>query len=69
MRAGVLAAVLDGPARRLPDPQGLLGRLDQLNQIGAALSKETDVSRLLETILIAAKNITNADRGTLYPVT
>src|SRR5688572_26865153 len=49
--------------------KSLFGRLEQLNQIGVALSKETDISRLLETILIAAKTITNADGGTLYRVT
>src|SRR5712671_6316060 len=47
----------------------LFERLEQLNQIGVALSKETDINRLLETILIAAKKITNADGGTLYRVT
>ncbi|MFZ4288936.1 HD domain-containing phosphohydrolase [Variovorax sp. HJSM1_2] len=47
----------------------LLGRLDQLNEIGAALSKEHDVDALLEGILIAAKNITHADGGTLYRIT
>jgi HD-GYP domain-containing protein (c-di-GMP phosphodiesterase class II) len=46
----------------------LLSRLDKLNEIGAALSKERDLSRLLETILLAAKEITNADGGTLYRV-
>jgi HD-GYP domain-containing protein (c-di-GMP phosphodiesterase class II) len=44
----------------------LLKRLEQLNQIGAALSKERDTTRLLETILLAAKAITRADGGTLY---
>ncbi|MDB5896025.1 MAG: metal dependent phosphohydrolase, partial [Rhodoferax sp.] len=44
----------------------LLGRLDQLNAIGAALSKERNIDALLEGILIAAKNITHADGGTLY---
>lgn len=44
----------------------LLSRLDQLNTIGAALSKERDTNSLLEGILIAAKNITQADGGTLY---
>ena len=44
----------------------LLARLDQLNAIGAALSKERDTDALLEGILIAAKNITHADGGTLY---
>ncbi len=47
----------------------LLGRLDQLNAIGAALSKEHNVDALLEGILIAAKNITHADGGTLYRMT
>lgn len=43
--------------------------LEQLNIIGAALSKERDTNRLLENILIAAKKITRADGGTLYRVT
>jgi len=47
----------------------LFGRLEQLNQIGAALSKERDIDRLMESILLAAKNITHADGGTLYRVT
>ena len=46
--------------------EGLLGRLDQLNDIGAALSKERDITRLLEYILMAAKGITRADGGTIY---
>ena len=44
----------------------LLRRLEQLNAIGASLSKERDITRLLESILLAAKAITNADGGTLY---
>lgn len=47
----------------------LVRRLDQLNEIGAALSKERDIERLLEGILLAAKTITRADGGTLYRVT
>ncbi|HQN47660.1 MAG TPA: GAF domain-containing protein, partial [Rugosibacter sp.] len=43
--------------------------LEQLNIIGAALSKERDTTRLLENILIAAKKITRADGGTLYRMT
>ncbi len=46
----------------------LLRRLDELNAIGVALSSERDINRLLETILVAAKRITNADAGTLYLV-
>ncbi len=44
----------------------LLKRLDQLNDIGASLSGERDITRLLEQILLAAKLITHADGGTLY---
>jgi HD-GYP domain-containing protein (c-di-GMP phosphodiesterase class II) len=44
-------------------------RLEQLNAIGASLSAERDINRLLESILSAAKTITRADGGTLYRVT
>src|SRR3954465_6695310 len=44
-------------------------RLEQLNAIGASLSAERDIHRLLETILAAAKTITRADGGTLYRLT
>jgi HD-GYP domain-containing protein (c-di-GMP phosphodiesterase class II) len=47
----------------------LLKRLEQLNSIGASLSRERDITRLLESILLAAKTITNADGGTLYRMT
>jgi HD-GYP domain-containing protein (c-di-GMP phosphodiesterase class II) len=47
----------------------LLKRLESLNDIGVSLSKERDIDRLLESILIAAKTITRADGGTLYRVT
>lgn len=43
-------------------------RLEQLNAIGAALSSERNIDRLLEKILRAAKDITQADGGTLYLV-
>ena len=44
----------------------LLSKLEYLNAIGIALSQERDIDKLLETILIAAKNLTHADGGTLY---
>ena len=47
----------------------LLSRLEQINEIGVSLSKERDINRLLESILLAAKTITRADGGTLYRVT
>ena len=49
--------------------QELLRRLDRLNAIGVALSAERDTARLMEIILLGAKEITNADGGTLYSVT
>ena len=44
----------------------LFQRFEQLNAIGAALSSERNIDRLLENILLAAKTITHADGGTLY---
>ena len=49
--------------------QNLLERLEQLHRIGAALSRERDIHRLLESILEAAKRLLGADGGTLYRVT
>ena len=46
----------------------LFRRLEQLNDIGASLSNERDLDRLLEKILLAAKAITRSDGGTLYLV-
>jgi HD-GYP domain-containing protein (c-di-GMP phosphodiesterase class II) len=47
----------------------LFNQLERLNAIGVALSSEHDNARLLETILLGAKELTNADGGTLYTVT
>jgi HD-GYP domain-containing protein (c-di-GMP phosphodiesterase class II) len=47
----------------------LVLRLDQLNEVGVALSRERNINRLLEEILVAAKTITRADGGTLYRLT
>ncbi len=46
----------------------LLHQLERLNAIGVALSNERDNNCLLETILLGAKELTNADGGTLYTV-
>jgi len=40
-----------------------------LSNIGLALSKEKDMNRLLEMILLEAKRIANSDGGTLYMMT
>ena len=42
--------------------------IEELNHIGAALSFQRDIGMLLETILLAAMKIANADGGTLYRV-
>src|SRR5450830_83425 len=47
----------------------LLERLERINAIGVALSAERDNNRLLEMILLGAKEVTNADGGTLYTIT
>lgn len=52
-----------GPAGGVDD---MLARLEYLNEVGTALSREKDIDRLLESILVAAKNIARADGGTLY---
>lgn len=41
-------------------------KINLLNEVGIALSAEKDFSSLLEQILIGAKQITNADGGTIY---
>jgi len=61
------APFADPIARRATDTSDdLFRRLDQLNEIGAALSLEKNLNALLEKILVAAKTITRADGGTLY---
>lgn len=47
----------------------LLTQLERLNEVGVALSSEHNPDRLLEIILLGAKELTNADGGTLYTVT
>ena len=43
----------------------LLQQIDRLNEIGIALSAESDTKKLLE-IMMGAKQLTNADGGSLY---
>ena len=44
----------------------LLKKIERLNSIGTALSAELDHQRLLEHILLGAKELTGADGGSLY---
>ncbi|MDH5182327.1 MAG: GAF domain-containing protein [Gammaproteobacteria bacterium] len=46
--------------------ENLLNRVHLLNSIGISLSTEKDSDRLLEKILLGAKELTNADGGTIY---
>lgn len=46
----------------------LLASIEKLHEIGIALSAERDTDRLLEQILLGAKDLTHADAGTLYLV-
>lgn len=57
---------LPGEGIGLDSVEGLFRRLEQLNEVGAALSQEKNLDGLLEKILLAAKTITQADGGTLY---
>ena len=61
-----MAAEHSGQAQAAQRVDDLFRRLEQLNDIGASLSAERDINRLLESILLAAKAITHADGGTLY---
>ncbi len=47
-------------------PQGQSERYSRLIELGIALSAERNHDRLLETILLGAKDLTHADGGTLY---
>lgn len=49
--------------------QNLEEQIKNQSRIGLALSKEKDMNRLLEMILLEAKRIANADAGTLYMMT
>lgn len=44
----------------------VISKISLLNEVGIALSVEKNFSTLLEQILIGAKQITNADGGTIY---
>lgn len=44
----------------------LLQSIKHLSQIGLALSRERDIHQLMDRILSSAKDLTNADGGTLY---
>jgi len=51
---------------RLKFMSELLDRIERLNEIGIALSAESDTPKLLELIMMGAKSLTHADGGSLY---
>ncbi len=51
------------------DPADLNERRRQVIEVGVALSAETNIGHLFETILAAAKHTARADSGTIYRVT
>jgi HD-GYP domain-containing protein (c-di-GMP phosphodiesterase class II) len=75
-----MEAAVDDSARYAASPQPptqsavedsaptLVRRIERLNEIGIALSAEHDPVRLVETILLGAKELTHADGGTVYRV-
>ncbi|MEO5761618.1 MAG: HD domain-containing phosphohydrolase [Vicinamibacteria bacterium] len=71
-RASQLAEELAGRKTTVSTLQGELARrnaeLFELNKIGAALSAERDINRLLALILDQSRQITAADAGSLYLV-
>ncbi|HNF88944.1 MAG TPA: HD domain-containing phosphohydrolase [Thiobacillaceae bacterium] len=56
------------PETHAMDDHPLLAKLEQLNAIGVALSREEDIDHLLERILLSAIDLTGADAGTVYRV-
>lgn len=63
---GQLAHTLDAMAHTISQRNNQLGLLRKVIPIGVSLSAEKDFNRLLETLVIEAQAVTNADAGTLY---
>jgi hypothetical protein len=63
---GQLARMLDAMAHSVTFRDNQLRLLQRVIPIGVSLSAEKDFNRLLETLVIEAQAVTNADAGTLY---
>ncbi|MBI3153674.1 MAG: GAF domain-containing protein [Chloroflexi bacterium] len=63
---GQLARMLDAMASSVTFRDNQLRLLRKVIPIGVSLSAEKDFNRLLETLVIEAQAVTNADAGTLY---
>ncbi len=63
---GQLSRVVDSMGRGVVHRFKQLNLLQKVIPIGVSLSAEKDFNRLLETLVVEAQNVTNADAGTLY---
>ncbi|MFN8380716.1 MAG: GAF domain-containing protein [Anaerolineales bacterium] len=63
---GQLARMLDAMARSVTFRYNQLRLLQRVIPIGVSLAAEKDFNRLLESLVIEAQAVTNADAGTLY---
>jgi GAF domain-containing protein len=63
---GQLARVIDTMGRGVAFRYNQLRLLQKVIPVGVALSAEKDFNRLLETLVVEAQHVTNADAGTLY---
>lgn len=63
---GQLARVIDTMGRGVVFRYKQLRLLRKVIPVGVALSAEKDFNRLLETLVVEAQAVTNADAGTLY---
>jgi len=63
---GQLARVVDTMGRGVAFRYKQLRLLRKVIPIGVALSAEKDFNRLLESLVVEAQSVTNADAGTLY---
>ena len=63
---GQLARMLDVMAQHVAYRDRQLWMLRKVIPVGVSLSAEKDFNRLLETVVMEAQSLTNADGGTLY---
>ncbi|MBT6841597.1 MAG: GAF domain-containing protein, partial [Candidatus Marinimicrobia bacterium] len=68
-KAEVVKYLSDAPKAVKSYITDLEQQISNLSNIGLALSKEKDMNKLLEMILLEAKRIANSDGGTLYMMT
>ena len=63
---GQLARMLDSMAHTVQFRENQLKLLRKVIPIGVSLSAEKEFNRLLESLVVEAQTVTNADAGTLY---